>query len=32
MSMSQQDFEAKRQFVDTPCGRIAYVAHCKGRN
>lgn len=30
MSITKQDFEAQRQFVDTPSGRIAYVAHGKG--
>jgi len=28
--MNQQQFEAKRQFVDTPSGRIAYVEHGSG--
>jgi pimeloyl-ACP methyl ester carboxylesterase len=28
--MNKQDFEAKRQFVDTPSGRIAYVEHGSG--
>jgi pimeloyl-ACP methyl ester carboxylesterase len=30
MSITKQDFEAQRHFVDTPSGRIAYVAHGKG--
>ena len=30
MSMTQEAFEAQRRFVDTPSGRIAYVAHGKG--
>lgn len=30
MSISKQDFEAQRHFVDTPSGRIAYVARGKG--
>ena len=28
--MNQQEFESKRQFVDTPSGRIAYVEHGSG--
>ena len=30
MSMTKQDFEAQRQFVDTPSGRIAYVEQGTG--
>jgi pimeloyl-ACP methyl ester carboxylesterase len=30
MSITRQDFEAQRHFVDTPSGRIAYAAHGKG--
>jgi pimeloyl-ACP methyl ester carboxylesterase len=28
--MNKQEFEARRQFVDTPSGRIAYVEHGSG--
>lgn len=30
MSISKEDYEAQRHFVDTPSGRIAYVAQGKG--
>jgi pimeloyl-ACP methyl ester carboxylesterase len=30
MSITPQEFESQRQYVDTPSGRIAYVAHGHG--